>query len=62
MANNFATFSFNKSKTIINHLTSTFDDVIDELAKKKSKFNLVNKIVNFLPCANCKSPYQNCPY
>lgn len=62
MAQNFASFSFNKSNAIINQLTTTFNEVIDELGKNKAKFNLTKRIFNFLPCANCKSMYQNCPY
>ncbi|MBO7084451.1 hypothetical protein J6W20_00685 [bacterium] len=62
MAQNFASFSFNKSNAIINQLTTAFNAVIDELGKNKAKFDLTKKIFNFLPCANCKSMYQNCPY
>ena len=61
-ANTFAKLLFNKTSEIINQLTSSFNEVIDELSKQKAKFNLTKKVINLFPCTNCKSKYQNCPY
>ena len=46
-------------KQMIETLSSSFEDIIDNLSNKK---NINKQIIKLFPCSNCKSIYKNCEY
>ena len=61
-AANFTKMLINKCNTLYTELNLPFYEVIDSLSKKKENFTFHQRIIQLLPCANCKSKYQNCLY
>lgn len=58
----FATMLLNKCNELNTTLNNSFNEVINNLSKQKERANFAPKILKLLPCANCKSKYQNCIY